>query len=123
MDQSFRPWIRVTGNIVQPIKERFTPTGKQVCEVRIAVNNGTYDKAKKQHSEKSNFYTIVVWGDKCQELAGLEKGHRVLATGSFKLRYYPKKDGTEGHELEINAEEVRKVDKFTPPSQEEAIPF
>jgi single-strand DNA-binding protein len=110
--------IQIVGNVVANAELRTTKTGKQVGEVRVAVNERYFDKEKKEWKDgKTEFFNVIGWDNKGKSIAGLEKGNRVLAIGKLSSREYKKKDGSSGFAVEITAEQVFKVDR---PAKEQA---
>jgi len=75
---------------------------KTVCEFSVA-----HEQWSKANGTETIWYRVKCWG-KTAELAGqyIEKGSPVSVVGRMEFRTYQKKDGTQGHSLEVSANEV-----------------
>lgn len=85
---------------------RFTPSGKAVATMRLAVNH----KVKKGSEivEDVSFFDVVAFG-KVAELSAeyLTKGSAVLVDGSLRERRWEMQDGQKRSKVEIIANTIR----------------
>ena len=92
----------VTGNVGRKPELKDTRTGKQMCSFSVA------STTKREGKDPETTWIDVVCFD---ELATgvatqLDKGMKVVLSGSLSLETYPKKDGTEGTALRMVANEA-----------------
>ena len=71
--------VTLLGNITRDIELRYTPSGKAVCDVNLAVNDN-------RKNGDTTFVQCTCW-DKTAELASqyLAKGRQVLFEGRLKM--------------------------------------
>ena len=73
--------ISTAGNLTTDVDLRFTPTGKAVATVRIAVNHRIRQGEDWVDGEPA-FYEITVWEKTAENAAeSLRKGDRILVVG------------------------------------------
>lgn len=123
--------ITIIGNLGQDPEMRYTPNGKAVTDMSVAVShsrpaqNGGWD-------EETNWFRIQVWGDRAQKAAETyRKGDRVMVHGRFKAREWTSnRTAKSGTSLEVTADTIefalrppKEEGQFTgPPSSPEAPP-
>lgn len=123
--------VILLGRLAQDPDVRFTQSGKQVTNFKLAVNR---PKTKDGESQ-ADFIPIVLWG-KTAEVAGnyLAKGHRLLVEGRIQTRSYEADDGTKRYITEVVGSSIEFIEKKNEQSQpsaaeqmgqacEEDIPF
>ncbi len=104
--------ITVVGNAVADPEVKFTPSGRAVCSLQIAVterrnSGGTWEDVG------SSFYKVQAWGPLAENIAeSISKGARVIATGELRQRQYENKDGEPRSVWELTADEVGPSLKF-----------
>ena len=104
--------IQIVGNLGGDPELRYTPNGKPVTELRVAVNQSTKNQQTGEWVEATDWFRVSVWGDRAERVAEqLRKGSRVLVDGRFRTREYETKDGRKGISLEISADAVVGLDK------------
>lgn len=98
--------LTLHGRLVEAPELRFTPQGKAVANVTIAVNERIKDGDQWKDGEAS-FIRATAWGQMAEAMteAGLEKGELVLATGILKVRKW-EKDGKTGTSTEITLDDI-----------------
>lgn len=123
--------IKIKGRAVADANKKYTKSGKEVTELRIAHNTRYQDKATQEWKDgKTEWFNIIAWAEKAHTLSLFKKGDEILVLGRLSSREYKKKDGTNGFSLEITANEMAKVDRksFGVPKpsahfEENEIPF
>ena len=76
--------VVITGNLVADVELRYTPGGKAVTQLRVAVNN-RYKSSDGTNNENTAFMDVDVWGRTAEICAEhLEKGSKVGITGRFR---------------------------------------
>ncbi|MGE5527810.1 MAG: single-stranded DNA-binding protein [Patescibacteria group bacterium] len=100
--------IILVGRLTRDPECRYTPTGKAVCHMRIAVDRGV---ASGQGGQDADFINIVAW-EKLAETCtnNLQKGRLVLVEGRLQIRQY-EKDGQRRDATEVVANAVRFLDR------------
>lgn len=88
--------ITITGTLGRDSELKSLPSGTQVLEFSVAVNDGFGDK------KKTYWWKCKLFGDRAAKLEQyFLKGTRLLIQGSPELREYEKKDGSKGMSAEI----------------------
>jgi single-strand DNA-binding protein len=98
--------VTLVGNLTADPELRFTPSGLQVANLRLAVTPRIREGDTWKDGE-TTFHTVTVWRDQAEHAAEtLTKGARVIVVGRPKQRSWTDQDGTEHHVTEVDAEEV-----------------
>ena len=100
--------VIIAGNVVADPETRTTPSGQQVCSLRVATNRIWTDKtgAKQQ---KTEFHSVVLWR-RLAEIASqyLRKGGLVLIEGRLETRSWDDKNtGAKRYRTEIIGESMQ----------------
>lgn len=100
--------VILVGRLTKDPECRYTPTGKAVCTIRLAVDRGV---PSGQGGQEADFVNIVAW-EKLAETCtnNLQKGRLVLVEGRLQIRQY-EKDGQKREATEIVANAIRFLDK------------
>ncbi len=97
------------GNLGADPELRYTPSGRPVCNFRVATNESwTDDKGQKQ--QRTEWHRITVWG-KTAESCGqyLKKGRLVYIEGKLQTREWEDKDKVKRYTTEVVAAFVKFV--------------
>lgn len=98
--------VTIIGNLVEDPELRFTPSGVAMAKVRVAVNRRWRDR-NDQWQEETSFFGGTVWRDMAENVAeSLQKGARVMVTGSLEQRSWETADGDKRSVVEIRIDEV-----------------
>lgn len=98
--------VFLIGRLTQDPEVRSTPSGQQVCTVRLATSRVWNDQATKQKREATEFHTVIAWG-RLAEICGqyLKKGGLALFEGRLQTRNWDDKTtGQKRYITEIVAE-------------------
>jgi len=107
--------IFLTGRLVADPDIRYTPTGNEVAQFRIAVNRNFKLKDSEQWQEDTFFVTIIAWNRLAEKVEKtFKKGNVVFVEGSLRIRDY-EVDGVKKWITEIIA---RSLKMFTSTSRE-----
>jgi single-strand DNA-binding protein len=99
--------ITLVGNLTADPELRFTPSGLQVANLRIAVTPRTRQQDGTWTDGETTFHTVNVWRDQAEHAAdSLGKGARVIVVGRPKERSWIDQDGVEHQVTEVDAEEL-----------------
>lgn len=105
--------ITFIGNIVADPELRFTPTGKPVCNFRVASTPRYYDRQTGQWEDgEATFLTCNDWACAENSANTLAKGMRVIVQGTLNQRRYQNREGENRTVYEINVHEVGPSLKF-----------
>lgn len=99
--------IVVTGN-VGSVELKFTPSGKAVLNGSVAHNRTHLDRNTSTWVEDgTDWYRFAVWGDKAELYAeAIQKGQRVIVTGTLESREYETRDGGKATAWEIRVNDI-----------------
>jgi single-strand DNA-binding protein len=99
--------VTLVGNLTADPELRFTPSGLQVTNLRVAVTPRSRQEDGTWTQGETSFHTVTVWRDQAEHAAeSLTKGARVIVVGRPKQRTWTDQDGTEHHVTEVDAEEL-----------------
>jgi single-strand DNA-binding protein len=98
--------VTLVGNLTADPELRYTPSGLQVANLRLAVTPRIREGDQWRDGETS-FHAVTVWRDQAEHAAEtLTKGARVIVVGRPKQRSWTDQDGTTHQVTEVDAEEV-----------------
>jgi single-strand DNA-binding protein len=99
--------VTLVGNLTADPELRFTPSGLQVANLRLAVTPRIRQQDGSWTQGETSFHTVTVWRDQAANAAeSLTKGARVIVVGRPKERSWTDADGTQHHVVEVDAEEL-----------------
>jgi single-strand DNA-binding protein len=99
--------VTLVGNLTADPELRFTPSGLQVANLRLAVTPRIRQQDGSWTQGETSFHTVTVWRDQATNAAEtLHKGARVIVVGRPKQRTWTDQDGTDHQVTEIDAEEI-----------------
>lgn len=93
--------ITVSGRLVKDPEVRYSPTGKIICRIVLAVER---EYLNKDGQREADFIPIVFW-EKAAEIAGnnLSKGKKILVEGKFQTRHFMNDNGEKKYTTQIIA--------------------
>ncbi|ANT41173.1 ssDNA binding protein [Bacillus phage SerPounce] len=93
------------GRTTKEAELRYTPNGKAVASVDLAVNR---DYVAEGQEREADFIRLVIWGKRAETFANfVKKGHQVGVEGALRTRNYDGQDGKKVYVTEVL------VDNFT----------
>jgi single-strand DNA-binding protein len=99
--------VTLVGNLTADPELRFTPSGLEVANLRIAVTPRTRGEDGAWTQGETSFHSVTVWRDHATNAAEtLTKGARVIVVGRPKERSWTDAEGTEHQVTEVDAEEL-----------------
>ena len=105
--------ITTAGNLTSDPDLRFTPSGKAVATVRIAVNHRIRQGEAWVNGEPS-FYDVTLWEKLAENAAeSLRKGDHVLVTGQVHTQAWTDVDGAKRTKQVITDAEIGASLRFT----------
>jgi len=102
--------MMIIGNLGADPELRYTPGGKAVAELRVAVN----DRSKGvdgEWQEETQWFRVELWEQAAERL---RKGHKVFAEGQLRAREWEGKDGQKRTSLEIRFARVQSLERREP---------
>ena len=98
--------VTVIGNLVEDPELRFTPSGVAMAKIRVAVNRRWRDK-NQDWQEETSFFGGTIWREAAENAAeSLQKGARVIITGSLEQRSWETTDGERRSVVELRIDEL-----------------
>ncbi len=93
--------MMIIGNLGADPELRYTPGGKAVTDLRVAVNNNSRG-ADGEWVEETLWFRVSVWEQAAERLAEqLRKGNKVYAEGQLRVREFEGRDGEKRQSLEL----------------------
>ena len=97
--------VTLVGNLTADPELRYTPSGLEVANLRIAVTPRTRQEDGSWTQGETSFHTVTVWRDQATHaMESLRKGARVIVVGRPKQRTWTDQDGTEHQVTEVDEE-------------------
>jgi len=101
--------IVLIGRLTKDPELRYTPSGKAVATLRLAVDRGT---ANPQGEKETDFIDVVVWERQAETVANyLQKGRLIAVQGRLQIRQYETQEGQRREKAEVVASQVRFLDR------------
>lgn len=92
--------VILIGRLVADPELKYTPSGKAVCNVTVAVDRQSKDGG-------TDFIDVVVWNKSAENLAQyMSKGRQLAVDGSIQKRSYEDKDGNKRWVTEVLANRI-----------------
>ncbi len=105
--------VMLIGRLGQEPEMRYTPSGRPLTKLQVAVNRSwkSSDGEKKSETE---WFNIVAWG-KLAEICNqyLSKGQQVYIEGRLHTRQWQDDDGNNHSSVEVIAQEMVMLDRKT----------
>lgn len=98
--------VTLIGNLVEDPELRFTPSGVAMARIRVAVNRRWRDQAG-EWQEQTSFFGGTLWREAAENAAeSLQKGTRVIITGSLEQRQWETQEGDKRSVVELRIDEI-----------------
>ena len=106
--------MMIIGNLGADPELRYTPSGKAVANLRIAVNDRVKG-ANGEWQDDTQWFNVEVWDDAAERAAErMRKGNKVFAEGQLRSREWEGKDGQKRTSLEIRFARVLSLERRDP---------
>jgi single-strand DNA-binding protein len=103
--------MMIIGNLGADPELRYTPSGKAVANLRVAVND-RYRGQDGEWQEETHWFRVEVWEQAAERAAEqLRKGHKVYAEGQLRPREFEGNDGQKRTSLEIRFARVVSLER------------
>ena len=111
--------VFLIGNLTRDPELRYTPAGVAVANLGLAVNRRFRDKSG-ELKEDVCFLTVTVWDKQAEACCQyLKKGSPVFVEGVLQSRSWETNDGQKRSTIDVRAERVQFLGKFTPTGKQE----
>ena len=98
--------VTLIGNLGSDPEMRYTPSGKAVVNMRLAVNTGYGD------NQRTDWFTLVAWEKLAEACAQyVVKGSRIYVEGRLQIRQWEGEDGQRRYATEVVARQVIFLDR------------
>jgi single-strand DNA-binding protein len=113
--------VFLIGNLTRDPELRNTPAGVAVANLGVAVNRRFRDKSG-ELKEDVCFLTVTVWDKQAEACCQyLQKGSPVFVEGVLQSRTWETPDGQKRSTIDVRAERVQFLGKFTTDKQPEVL--
>ncbi len=103
--------MMIIGNLGADPELRYTPSGKAVTNLRVAVNDRSRG-ADGEWVEETMWIGVEVWEQAAERLAEqLRKGHKIYAEGQLRSREFEGRDGQKRTALELRFARVVNLER------------
>jgi single-strand DNA-binding protein len=103
--------MMIIGNLGADPELRYTPSGKAVTNLRVAVNDRSRG-ADGEWTEETMWIGVEVWEQAAERLAEqLRKGNKIYAEGQLRAREFEGRDGQKRTALELRFARVVNLER------------
>ena len=101
--------VILIGRLTKDPELRYTPSGKAVATIRLAVDRGTVNH---QGEKETDFIDVVTWEKQAEACANyLQKGRLVAVQGRLQIRQWTNEEGQRRERAEVVATTVRFLER------------
>ena len=94
--------VNATGRLTDEPELRYTPNGKAVADVRMAINNSYKPKGSDEWEDDPCFITVTFWGQTAETISEhFNKGEPIVITGNLKQDRWSDDDGNKRTKIKI----------------------
>ena len=98
--------VMLIGNLGQDPELKYTQGGGAVLRLRVATNESYVDK-NKQRQERTEWHTVVIWGNRAEALNKiLSRGKPLYVEGRLSTRQWEDKEGHKRSTTEVVANNI-----------------
>jgi single-strand DNA-binding protein len=106
--------MMIIGNLGADPELRYTPGGKAVAELRVAVNDRSRGPDG-EWQEETQWFRVELWDQAAERAAErFRKGNKVFAEGQLRVREYEGNDGQKRSSVEIRFARVISLERRDP---------
>lgn len=99
--------VLITGNLTRDPELRETPSGFQVLNFGVAVNDRKKNQSTGQWEDYANFVDCTMFGNRAASVARfLAKGSKVAIEGKLRWSQWETQDGNKRSKLEVVVDEI-----------------
>lgn len=113
--------VLITGNLTRDPELRETPSGFQVLNFGVAVNDRKKNQSTGQWEDYANFVDCTMFGNRAASVARfLAKGSKVAIEGKLRWSQWETQDGSKRSKLEVVVDELEFMSRNENGSQGQA---
>lgn len=113
--------VLITGNLTRDPELRETPSGFQVLNFGVAVNDRKRNQSTGQWEDYANFVDCTMFGNRAASVARfLGKGSKVAIEGKLRWSQWEAQDGSKRSKLEVVVDELEFMNRNENGSQGQA---
>lgn len=99
--------VLITGNLTRDPELRETPSGFQVLNFGVAVNDRRKNQQTQQWEDYANFVDCTMFGNRAASVSRfLGKGSKVAIEGKLRWSQWEAQDGSKRSKLEVVVDEI-----------------
>ena len=99
--------VLITGNLTRDPELRETPSGFQVLNFGVAVNDRKKNQSTGQWEDYANFVDCTMFGNRAASVSRfLGKGSKVAIEGKLRWSQWEAQDGSKRSKLEVIVDEI-----------------
>ena len=99
--------VCITGNLTRDPELRETPSGFQVLNFGVAVNDRWKNQQTQQWEDRPNFVDCTMFGNRAASVSRfLSKGSKVAIEGKLRWSQWEAQDGSKRSKLEVVVDEL-----------------
>lgn len=100
--------VILMGNLTRDPELRYTPAGKPVTRLGVAVNRPPYTNEQGERVEGVDYFNVVVFGRQAETSHQyLKKGRGVAIEGRLRSRSWETEDGQKRSAVEVSAQNIQ----------------
>lgn len=100
--------VLITGNLTRDPELRETPSGFQVLNFGVAVNDRKKNQSTGQWEDYANFVDCTMFGNRAASVSRfLGKGSKVAIEGKLRWSQWEAQDGSKRSKLEVIVDEIK----------------
>jgi single-strand DNA-binding protein len=104
--------VVLVGRLTRDPELKYTPTGKAVATLGLAVDDPYRKKQDGSGEFETNFFNVVAWERSAEFAANyLSKGRLVAVDGRLQYRSWTAQDGSKRSVVEVVADRLQGLDK------------
>lgn len=97
----------LVGNLTKDPEVRYTPSGKAVCNLKVATSRKFKTKSEEDREEKL-FITATIWGKRAENCGEyLKKGSPVFIEGRLTTNSFEDREGQQRSNIELQIENIQ----------------
>lgn len=113
--------VLITGNLTRAPELRETPSGFQVLNFGVAVNDRKKNQSTGQWEDYANFVDCTMFGNRAASVSRfLGKGSKVAIEGKLRWSQWEAQDGSKRSKLEVVVDELEFMNRNENGSQGQA---
>lgn len=115
--------VIATGNLTRDPELKALPSGTQILNFSIAINERRKNQQTGQYEDYANFVDCAMFGARAEALAKfLRKGAKVAIEGRLHYSYWQAQDGSKRTKLDVYVDELDMMQSRAQATQQGSVP-